>query len=278
MLQGGVLPWGDSPPQTSLKWVHPWASVLLQCGSPPTGISPSRTGCSSTWPPQSFQSCQQTYSSADFSLHGCTALVWASPGASFRLPLVQHRSPPQAAGGSLCSLVVLRGLQVHSCFTMVCIMGYRRSSALVPELSSALPWWSSSVELTCSHPSVLWPQLLLCSNFFSSLKCVILEAQPWPVVCPSWSRLALALLDLEETSVSFSEAALVGPTVTKTWPYKPNTIWQKERGFRSLKPVKQSCDRNAQTHSQDFRKHCKVCRLPVFPLQKWQLLLVRSDH
>jgi len=96
LLQHGVLPTGDSSPQTPPTWVLP------------TGCSPSGTGCSSVGPPWGHKPCQQTCSSASSSLQGS-----AGPARS----LLQHGLP---TGSQLSSGIHLlwHGLQVEICSTV----------------------------------------------------------------------------------------------------------------------------------------------------------------
>lgn len=62
------------------------------------------------------------------------------------------------------------------------------------------------VPLTYSHFSLFWLQLQLCGNFFLCLlKCVLTEALAPLVAHPSWSCLALAVLNMEEAPNSFSQ-------------------------------------------------------------------------
>lgn len=66
----------------------------------------------------------------------------------------------------LCILVILHGLQGHSCLTMVFTMGYRRISAPVPGAPpSRLPW--SGCLQGCSY-HMFSPHSSLPNNFFPS--------------------------------------------------------------------------------------------------------------
>lgn len=55
--------------------------------------------------------------------------------------------------------------------------------------------------------------------------------QPWPAAGPSWSWLALGLLDMWEASSSFSQKPRLQTPATKTLPDKPNTDGRIISGF-----------------------------------------------
>ena len=82
-----------------------------------------------------------------------------------------------------------------------------------------------------SHILTPLSQLLLCSSFFPFLNMLSERcyhhrwwAWPWSAVGPSWSQLALALLDTAKASgISQKPLLQPSPSATKTLPRKPNT-------------------------------------------------------
>jgi len=117
---------------------------LPQCGSVPTGCSPSGAGCSSVGPPRGHKPCQQTCSGVGSSLHGS-----GSPGRS----LLQRGLP---VGSQLPSGIHLLRRGVPS-------MGCR--------LISAPPWTSVGCRGTACLTAVFYHELqgqALCSSISST--------------------------------------------------------------------------------------------------------------
>lgn len=127
-------------------------------------------------------------------------------------------------------------------FIMVFIMGYRAVSVLMPEASSpssSLTLVSVEFPLTCSHSSVLGallPQCLVFFFFAVFIPSIFLNmlsqrcchhpwwAWPWPAAGLSGNWLALALLDLGESSHRSHSHSL---SINKILPCKSSTFAQK---------------------------------------------------
>jgi len=154
LLQRGVPPMGDSPPQTGPTWVLPTGCHSSQTAPMSVlsmGCSLSGTGCSSV---ESSIGCR-----------------WIS-------------TPPWTS----------KGCRGTACLIMVFITGSREISALVPGAAHLLPLllqWPWCPQSYFSHIFSLLPlatiALLQVGFFFTLLKYVITEALP-----PSLMGLALA--------------------------------------------------------------------------------------
>lgn len=141
--------------------------------------------------------------------HGFTSLSWASTCSGMGL-LYELQV-------DLCTPMVLHGLQGHSCFTMVCIMGCRRIAALAPGAPRPPPPSALtlvSVEFFLSR--ILTPLFsghnYICAITFFLLKYVFTEALPpfqlGPALASSPSVLeppGIGSADMEEASSSFSQ-------------------------------------------------------------------------
>lgn len=121
----------------------------------------------------------------------------------------------------LRSTVDLCGLQGHCCFTMICTMCCRGTSApgseAPPSPPFPLPLVSVESLLSCRLAPVFSGHSYICSNTIFSFLNMLSQrpydhlqlAQPWPAVDLSQTWLALAQLDMGEASGSFSQTTLL---------------------------------------------------------------------
>lgn len=124
LLQHGVPPTGDSPPQNSPVWVLPMGcsfSLTAPAWVTSIGCSPSGTDCLSVGPPRGHKSCQQTCSSVGFPWGH--SLLWAST-----CPSVESSMGCRWVSAPLWTSMDCMGT---ASFTMVCTTGCRGTSALV---------------------------------------------------------------------------------------------------------------------------------------------------
>jgi len=181
-------------------------------------------------PPWDHKPCQQTCSGMGSSLHGS-----AGPGRSLlqcglpmgsQLPSGIHLLwlgvPSMGCRWISAPAWTSTGCRGTACLTRVFSTVCRGTSALVPGAPPA-PAFSLtlvSAELFLSH--ILTPfsscKMPLCRCFYTFLNGLPQRhyhchrwARPWPTVGPSWSQLALALLDVGEASSSFSQKPSLQP-------------------------------------------------------------------
>ncbi|KAM9591464.1 uncharacterized protein ACIBXB_006257 [Morphnus guianensis] len=247
LLQRGVPPTGDSPPQTSPTWVLPTgcsSSRTAPAWVLSTVCSPSGTDCSSVGPSRGHKSFQKTCSSVGSSLHRS-----AGPARSLLQRGVPSGSQPPS-GTHLLRRGVLHGLQVDICST-VDLHGLQGDSLPHHGLHHGLQGnlcsgaWSTSspsfftdlgvcrvVSLTCSHSSLRLPFTSVPTFFL--LKNVIPEALPLSLIGSALaggrSVLEPAGMGSLEHRGSFQQllteaTPVTPPPATKTLPHKANTPW-----------------------------------------------------